>query len=105
VTSLLFKGLKKERNEYIHQGLIKSDSDVITNVMLQKNIFQINAVLLKFLVFKESWNKNFCIKTFFNIDNNQKYAPNQHIRMISKGSCNTMTGLMADENSALPSQE
>jgi len=50
--------------------------------------------LLKFLFLKESWNKmsRFLKKklstTDFKIDNNKEYfwAPNQHIRMISKGS-------------------
>ncbi len=42
-------------------------------------------------------------KTIFNIDNNQKcfLSSNQHIRMISEGSCDTEDWSNDGENSAL----
>jgi len=44
--------------------------------------------------------------TAFNIDsNNVSWAENQHIRMISEGSCDTEDWSNDAENSALPSQE
>ncbi len=46
--------------------------------------------------------------TVFNIDNNKKYvswAANQHIRMISEGSCDTEDRSSDAENSSLPSQQ
>ncbi len=45
--------------------------------------------------------------TVFNIDTNKKcfLRPNQHIRMISEGSCDTEDWSNDAENSALPSQE
>ncbi len=45
----------------------------------------------------------------FSIDNNTKsgtsWAPNQHIKMILKDHVTLKTGVMAAENSTLPSQE
>ncbi len=47
------------------------------------------------------------ITTVFNIDNNKNisWVANQHIRMISKGSCDTEDWSNDAENSALSSQE
>ncbi len=41
----------------------------------------------------------------FNIGNYVSWAPNQHIRMISEGSCDTEDWSNAAKNSALPPQE
>ncbi len=68
----------KETNTFIQQGrikLIKSDSQDIYNIT-KRFLFQINTVLLNFLVICESW-KIKCISfhkniNVFNIDNNQK---------------------------------
>ncbi len=45
--------------------------------------------------------KIFSSTTVLNIDNNQKWAANQHIRMISEGSCDTEDWSNDAENSAL----
>jgi len=48
------------------------------------------------------------ILTVFNIDNNNTFflrKPNQHIRMICEGSCDTKDWRNEAENSVLPSQE
>ncbi len=54
-------------------------------------MFQINAVLLNFLILKKhSFHKNMKHTTVFNIDNKKCFwAANQHIRMISEESCDT----------------
>jgi len=80
--------------------LTKSDSKDL--YFCRKIILQIDSALLNVVFFKESpknYHKNiFLISTLFNINNyrNISSAPNQHIRMISKGSCDTEA-----ENSAL----
>jgi len=87
--------------------LIKSDSKDFY-IVTKKLLFQINAVLLNFTFLRKKitvYHKN--IK-HFNIDNNKKcfWADiDQHIRMISEGSCDTEDWSNDAENSALPSQE
>ena len=70
--------------------------------MLQKIIFQINAVLLNFLFIKESWKKNIVHKYFVQLYTiNVSWAADHHIRMISEGSCDTEDWSNDAENSAL----
>ncbi len=57
-------------------------------------LFQINAVLLNFLVIKESWKNVKCSHKNINLFSillrrNVSWAANQHIRMISEGSCDS----------------
>ncbi len=51
-------------------------------------LFQINAVLFNFLFIKESWRKITFSKNQL-IIKNVSWAANQHMRMISEGSCDT----------------
>ncbi len=88
--------------------MIKSDSKDTYDVT-KDFYFQINAVLLNFL-FKESWkkkiyhcfHKRYLAEQLFLllIIRNVSWAENQHIRMISEGSCDT-----GDWSNDSPSQE
>ncbi len=46
-------------------------------------------MLKKILSRKKSFQKNIKQHNIFNIDNKDSWAENQHIRMISEGSCDT----------------
>ncbi len=46
-----------------------------------------------------------CFQQFMDNNKNSLLAANQHIRMISEGSCDTEDWSNDAENSALPSQE
>ncbi len=87
---------------------------MIKSYSKERFLFQINAVLLKFL-FKES---RFCTKkkvpsnikqhNFFStliLIRNVSCVPNQHIIIISERSCDTEDWSNDAENSALPPQE
>ncbi len=90
----------------------KIDSKDIYNVK-KLFLFQINAVLSNFLSIKGYWKQCITVSMkiwsstiVFNIDNNQKcfwffWAANQHIRIISEGSCDTEDWSNDAENSAL----
>ncbi len=71
-----------------------------------------NAGLLNFLSIKESWQKScdfhkiLSRATVINFDNNKTFwAPTQHFRKISEGSCDTEDWSNDAENLALQSQE
>ncbi len=66
-------------------------------------MFQINAVLLNFLLSKKPKNKLY--SAVFNIIINVFWAANQHIRMIYEGSCDTEDWSNDAKSSALKSQE
>ncbi len=80
-------------------------------MMLQKIIFQINAVLLNFLFIKESckityygFHKKYEAAKLFSkliIIRNVSWTANQYISMISEGSCDTEDWSNDAENSAL----
>jgi len=81
----------------IQQGcikVVKSDSKDICDV---KKIFQFqrNAVIYNFLLrILEKKVSQFPQKILNSIDNNKKCGSNQHIRIISDGSCDTLkTGI------------
>ena len=95
--------LKKLILLFSKNALNWSKVTVKTFIMLQKIIFQINAVLLNFLFIKESWKKkNIVHKYFVQLYTiNVSWAANQHIRMISEGSCDTEDWSNDAENSAL----
>ncbi len=102
-----FRGSKilKEINTFIQKRRIKFiKSDSKDFCVTKKYIFQLNAVLLNFLFIEESWKK--CITVLSQlflalIISNVSWAPNQHIRMISEGSCDTEDYSNDAENSAL----
>ena len=94
-------------NTYDKDALNWSKVTVKTFIMLQKILFQINAVLLNFLFIKESWEIK-CVtdstKKLFStliIIINVSWASNHHIRVISEGSCDTEDWSNDAENSAL----
>jgi len=68
---------------------------VNTFVMLQKIPMSKKAVRLNFLFHKGFWK----------IIRNVSWSPNEHIRMISEGSCDSEDWSNDAEHSALPSQE
>jgi len=73
--------------------MVISDSKDICNV---KKIFQYqrNAVILNFLLRILEKSITVSTKILNSIDNNKKCGSNQHIRMISDGSCDTLkTGI------------
>ncbi len=102
-----FRGSKilKEINTFIQKRRIKFiKSDSKDFCVTKKIIFQLNAVLLNFLFIKEIWKKCITVLTqlfLALIISNVSWAPNQHIRLISEGSCDTEDCSNDAENSAL----
>jgi len=70
----------------------------VTFIMLQKCLFQINAVILIIYFFLIHQKIGFHENIFQHIFS---WAANQHIRMISEGSCDTEDWSNDAENSAL----
>jgi len=77
------------------------DSQDIYNVRKKIKI-QVNAVLLNFLFCKSiTWKNIITVSTKISITRNVAWAVNQHIIMISEGSCDTEDYSNDAENSAL----
>ncbi len=97
----------KDINIFIQQGCIKLMA--VKSFVMLKQIFISNKCCSFELFIKEFWKQKF--KKIWNsttvnkiIIRNVSWAANQHIRMISEGSCDTEDWSNDAENSALPSQ-